>query len=399
MNSHFYKISLSFFFVIAVIGTTMRAFSFFNIPLEYKHLLHAHSHVAFQGWVYTLVILFTTHLFLATEQIKKGYYSLQFILTIVIVLGILIAFSLQGYALFSIVFSSLFQLLNYWFIFQFFNDVKKNKPTLSLRFIKTGFWLGLLSTLAPWGIGILTAKGYAHTEAYSSVLYFFLHFQYNGWFLFVVFGLLFKWLETHQIAYNTKKATLFYQLFTWAIIPAYTLSLLGMSFKDYILIPAIIAALLQIIGLGVLYQLLIPIHKKWLSTQHFLIQLLLKCVFLAFTLKVGLQFLSLLPSLQAYTFSNRFIIMAYMHLNLIGIISFSFIAYLFHLKWLKINWISTCGSLFIVLGFLISELLLVTSGFNLYQSNLILLLFSGLMALGVLFLIMGSFKKANLFNK
>ncbi|APD05885.1 hypothetical protein UJ101_00333 [Flavobacteriaceae bacterium UJ101] len=399
MNSHFYKISLSFFFVIAIIGTTMRAFSFFDIPLEYKHLLHAHSHVAFQGWVYTLVILFTTHLFLTTEQIKKGYYSLQFILTIVIVLGILIAFSLQGYALFSIVFSSLFQLLNYWFIFQFFNDVKKHKPTLSLRFIKTGFWLGLLSTLAPWGIGILTAKGYAHTEAYSSVLYFFLHFQYNGWFLFVVFGLLFKWLETNQITYNTKKATLFYQLFTWAIIPAYTLSLLGMSFKDYILIPAIIAALLQIIGLGVLYQLLIPIHKKWLSTQHFLIQLLLKCAFLAFTLKVGLQFLSLLPSLQAYTFSNRFIIMAYMHLNLIGIISFSFIAYLFHLKWLKINWISTCGSLFIVLGFLISELLLVTSGFNLYQSNLILLLFSGLMALGVLFLIMGSFKKANLFNK
>lgn len=137
-----------------------------------------------------------------------------------------------------------------------------------------------------------------------------------------------------------------------------------MSFKDYILIPAIIATLLQIIGLGVLYQLLIPIHKKWLSTQHFLIKLLLKCAFLAFTLKVGLQFLSLLPSLQAYTFSNRFIIMDYMHLNLIGIISLSFIAYLFHLKWLKINWISTCGSLFIVLGFLISELLLVTSGFS-----------------------------------
>lgn len=223
MNSHFSKISLSFFFVIAIIGTTMRAFSFFDIPLEYKHLLHAHSHVAFQGWVYTLVILFTTHLFLTTEQIKKGYYSLQFILTIVIVLGILIAFSLQGYALFSIVFSSLFQLLNYWFNFQFFNDVKKHKPTLSLRFIKTGFWLGLLSTLAPWGIGILTAKGYVHTEAYSSVLYFFLHFQYKGWFLFVVFGLLFKWLETNQITYNTKKATLFYQLFTWAIIPAYTL--------------------------------------------------------------------------------------------------------------------------------------------------------------------------------
>lgn len=393
MNPHFYKFSLLFFFIIAVIGTTLRAFVFLDIPLEYSHLLHAHSHVAFQGWVYTLIVLFTSHQFLTTKQIQKGRYPFQFILTIITIVAIFISFSLQGYALFSIVFSSLFQLLNYWFIFQFFKDVKNLPPALSLRFVKTGFWFGLLSTLAPWSIGFLTVRGYAYTEIYHSAIYFFLHFQYNGWFLLVALGLLFKWLEANKINYPLKKANYFYQIITWAVVPAYALSLLGMSFKSYILIPAVIAVLLQSIGLGLLYQILIPIHKKWLSHQPFLIQLLLKCSLAAFTLKTGLQALSLFPSLQTYTFSNRFIIMAYMHLSLIGVISFVFIAYLFYLKKLTINLISSSGILFILWGFLGSELLLVAGGLHCYQSHKMLLFFSGLMAFGIFLLIIESFRK------
>ncbi|MFV0531179.1 MAG: hypothetical protein ACK5MD_07040 [Flavobacteriales bacterium] len=393
MRTHYYRISLFFFFVIAVIGTVIRSFPFFDVPLEYKHLLHAHSHTAFQGWIYTLIILFTTHLFLTQEQIKKGKYRLQLILTVSIILGILVSFILQGYAFYSILFSSLFQLLNYGFIFQFFKDVKNHKQAISLCFIKTAFWLGIISTLAPWCVGILTAKGFAYTEIYNATIYFFLHFQYNGWFLFVVLGILFKWLETEQISYNTKKAILFYQIFTWSVIPAYALSLMRMSFKNYIIIPAYIGALLQVVGWAVFCQILIPIYKKWLSPQPFLIRLFSTCVFLSLTFKIGLQLLSLIPSLQEYAFLNRAIIIAFIHLNLIGIISLAFIMYLFYFKWLIINLFSIYGSFFLLIGFFGSELLLVTSGLNLYQSNKFLLFLSGFMVLGILLLIIGSFKK------
>ena len=235
MRNEWSKISLFFLFLVALIGTLLRSSGFVSIPLEYANLVHAHSHVAFQGWVYTIMLLLLTNSFLSKDQINKGRYALQFKLTVVIVFGVLISFSLQGYAFYSIVFSTLFQLLNYWFIYRFLKDTKEVKNAISLRFVKTGLWLGLLSTIMPFGIGILSAKGLSGTEAYQSLVYTFLHLQYNGWFLFVIMGLFFKFLKTNHILFNQKYASYFYWLMSCAVIPAISLSLLGMEFYQYII--------------------------------------------------------------------------------------------------------------------------------------------------------------------
>ena len=56
----------------------------------------------------------------------------------------MVTFIFQGYALYSILFSSLFQLLNYWFTYRFFKDVKKSEKAInhkfSLQFIKVGMY-------------------------------------------------------------------------------------------------------------------------------------------------------------------------------------------------------------------------------------------------------------------
>ncbi len=387
------KISLLFFLLIAVLGTLIRLFPFFDVPLAYKHLLHAHSHVAFQGWIYTLIMLFTTHLFLTPSQIKKGHYITQFKITVGIVVGILVSFSLQGYGLYSILFSSLFQLLYYGFVFQFLKDVRKHTAAFSLRFIKAGLLLGVLSTLAPWGIGILSAQRLTHTEGYEALLYFFLHFQYNGLFLFVIIGLFFKWLENHSVPYHAKKALLLYNVSIATIFFTYTLSLLGMSFRNDILILATLASLLQWIELRLLCSIFIPAYNKEPIKQHPVTRLLLIIIGVCFTLKVLLQSLSILPSLQEYAFTNRFIIMAYMHLNFIGIISFSFLLFLFYWKWLRIHWIAITGIFTLLGGFIGSELLLVMMGFQFYSSSILLLLFSFFMIIGISFLLIGNFKK------
>ncbi|NER12081.1 hypothetical protein GWK08_01385 [Leptobacterium flavescens] len=395
MNSKWSKISLFFLFYVALVGTLMRAISYVRLPFQYDHLVHSHSHVAFQGWIYTLLMLFTTRLFLTKEQIRKGKYSLQFKITVLIIVGVLVSFALQGYALYSIIFSSLFQLLNYWFIFRFFKDSKKKERatpySISLRFIRTGFWLGLLSTLAPWGIGILAAKGLAGTEAYHSFVYFFLHFQYNGWFLFAVLGLFFKQLEMEQVPFDRKKARYFYLMFTWAVIPAYSLSLLGMSFKGLIMIPAVLSAGIQLLGLVFFWQILRG-AGVWFLKKPPLYKLFMFTALASFFIKVALQFMSVFPVFEAYAFGSKNVILAYLHLSLIGVISFMLMALLIQFKWIKTNMFTVVGSIFLFLGFVVSEAILALSGIGVFQLYTSLLIFSAAMALGILILLLSPYK-------
>ena len=152
----------------------MRIIPFSNLFLNYQNLLHAHSHVAFQGWVYTALFLLISQLYLDKELIKKGKYRIQFLLTILVIIGILSSFLIQGYAFFSILFSSLFQVLNYWFAYRFLKDVSKSekakKHTFSLKFIKISFWMLILSTIGPWLVGFLSAKDLGGSEYFNTAL-------------------------------------------------------------------------------------------------------------------------------------------------------------------------------------------------------------------------------------
>lgn len=395
MRSEWSSISLLFLFCVAVIGTSLRAIHFVELPLQYPFLVHAHSHVAFHGWVYTLIMLLTTGLFLSKQQVAKGLYGLQFKITVFVIVGILVSFALQGYGLYSIIFSSLFQLLNYWFIFRFFKDSNsfesKAPPIISIRLVKTGFWLGLLSTLAPWAIGVLSARGLSGTEAYHSLVYFYLHFQYNGWFLFVVLGLLFRFLEHQEIRFDVKDANYFYWSLTLAVVPAYTLSLLGMSFRDSLMLPAIFSATLQLFGLFFLWKMLRLVLVKWFSQSDILLRIFTLTALISFFLKVILQAISIIPVMETYAFGSKNLILAYLHLSLIGVISFFLIAFMLRLQWLSRQWPTFVGSTFLIIGFMATEIILVLSGFNWWYPHTLLFVFSGLMAVGILLLLFGTF--------
>ena len=389
MNQQWYRISLLFLFIIALLGSVLRATHLVSIPLEYRHLIHAHSHVAFQGWVYTLLILLCCKLFLSPEQIAKGQFELQYKLTLAVIAGVLISFSMQGYGLYSIIFSSLFQVLNYWFVFAFFRELNANcvQHTYSVRFVKTGFWLGLLSTLAPWAIGILAAKGLAGGEAYNSAIYFFLHFQYNGWFLFVLIGLVLKQMEVKKIAMADKLTSRFLLSLTLATLFGYSLSLLGMSFREIVIVPAIIASALSIMALWYFIKIFFSVGRSYLIDKPFITKLLLYTAFVAFVSKIILQLASIVPYFKDYAFGNRFVIVAYLHLCLIALISFALLGLLLNLKWIKKNVFSKVGVLLLWLGFVGSEIFLVAGGLGIFYFPTILLICSTGMAAGVLCLL------------
>ncbi|MEP2023617.1 MAG: hypothetical protein ABJH98_04305 [Reichenbachiella sp.] len=397
MKTEWSKISLIFLFLVALIGTLLRSAAFISIPFNYLNLVHAHSHTAFQGWVYLMMQLLLANTFLTKNQIETGRYPLQFKLTVSIVIGVLVSFALQGYGLYSIVCSTLFQLLNYWFIFRFLKDTKKtntsDQNTLSLKFVKTGLWFGLVSTVFPYAIGITSAKGLGGTEVYTSLVYSFMHLQYNGWFLFVVLGLFFNYLDRNHIHYNRKQGIRFYWLFAIIVIPAISLSLLGMEFSNHIQPIAYLSAL----TLGVAFVFFILTLPKDLTSRFGQESIWFKFYFLtflaSFALKIILQCLSVFPFFESYAFYNKSLVIAYLHLSLIGSISFLFFALLIEKRWLVLNAFVKMGSALLLLGFAITEVVLILAGFNIWHNQVILILGSAAMGLGIFMMIVSGIKE------
>lgn len=389
MNPKLLRISFSFLFIVALLGVIMRLTTYLSISSIYTNILHAHSHVAFQGWVYLSFFYIITINYISSQDLINGRYKLQFLLTTLAITGVLVSFIYQGYGFYSILFSTLFQLLSYWFVARFFIDIKKNtsvnQQSISVKFIKTGLILYLISTLGPWAIAIISAKGLSGSEAYQSAIYFFLHFQYNGYFTFGALALLTHFIEKSGISTDNKKNSIFFYLFTASIIPAYFLSLIGMSFRNIILPIAYITSVIQLIAL-IFFILATFSSLKAIFKQNTILNNTLVCIYItAFLLKTLLQSTSVLDILETIAFTNRYIIMAFIHLTLIGFITFSLLAHFKQKQIIKTSTISTVGLWLTIVGFSFSELFLCLSGLGLQFiiSSSMILIFSVLMLIGI----------------
>ncbi len=105
-----------------------------------------------------------------------------------------------------------------------------------------------------------------------------------------------------------------------------------------------------------------------------------------------MQLLSAFPYLEELAFGNRFLIMGYIHLIMIGFISFFIFAIFYQLAFLKIKpLLVKTGVIALIAGFLGSEIILLGLGFSIsFLGNLFaLFILSTLMAIGVLLILIG----------
>ncbi|MGP6602453.1 hypothetical protein ACT4R9_01095 [Ornithobacterium rhinotracheale] len=387
-------ISLAFFFIIALLGTYLRSFMHLPLVLEYKNLVHAHSHVAFQGWLYLASFVLLTHLYLTPQEYKKGKYGLQFKLTLLVVVGILISFALQGYALYSIIFSTLFQLLNYWFIYRFIKDSRKEGKTISmsLTFMYTGLFFNLVSSIFPFFIGFVAAKKSVSHEIYNALVYGFLHFQYNAWFMFIAIGLLLKSLEDKKIQIHRNLWKKFYLILLLSVIPATALSMGGMSFFSSIKIIAYAASALQILAAIYLITILIKVLPRFIHQTNRFVNYFWGTFLICLLLKISIQSISVLPWLKSLAFVEKNLILTYLHLCFIGVLSTSFLASLIEQKFLSINLWLKIGAGIGFLGFFITELIMFLGGFHIFYSQNIMIFGSVLMSLCILIFLMNAIK-------
>jgi hypothetical protein len=110
-----FKIPFLFLFIAAVMGLFLRYMMMAPVPgVTFSYLLHAHSHVMFLGWIFNVLFLVFVTEFTDEKNFKVIFWILQ-----ILVVGMLVSFPLQGYGLFSIVFSTLHIFAGVAFIFFF----------------------------------------------------------------------------------------------------------------------------------------------------------------------------------------------------------------------------------------------------------------------------------------
>ena len=65
------RVALIYFLLAALLGVVLRAFYTIEIPINYRFVVHGHSHIALLGWVYVAL----TTLIYKTYIDQASYYS------------------------------------------------------------------------------------------------------------------------------------------------------------------------------------------------------------------------------------------------------------------------------------------------------------------------------------
>lgn len=326
--------------------------------LNYKFFLHAHSHVALLGWVHALLIIVLGRAFLT--PVFASRWNRLFWMAQSLVLGMLISFPIQGYAAVSIALSTLFLFVSYAQARLLLQAIHGDF-SLSCRLLRASLGWMVLSSLGPWSLGPIIAMKLQQTPLYYLAVYFYLHFQYNGWFFFGLLALLLRWLEQQKIIMAIQPPRQAMNLLLWSCLPAYALSTLWAQPPQWVWLVAAGAALSQCIALALLW------HWGWklqglrgglLPEVRFLLALAWGCV----NLKFLLQALTAWPFFVQWASTQRALVIFYLHLVLLGYVSCTLLAYLLQEEALSCQAVLRWGLGSYVLGFGLSEALLLGSG-------------------------------------
>jgi len=359
--------------IVASLGVLLRYKMLFSLPsVHYKNLLHGHSHFAFAGWVSTALFVAIARVLQKKSGLLSSIYYKIFILFQVSSFGMLVTFPVQGYALWSICFSTLSILTSYLFCWIGWKDISRSALHTTVKYLfKTALFFFFLSSLGAFALAYMMAVKVNDPAKMLSGAYFFLHFQYNGWFLFALMGLflqkLIDWYAPEAPVSGIMPA---FRLLAFSVVPGYLLSLLWMRVPTWVQILAGLAGVLQLAAAGViLAKLMRPVRVIWRQFTR-VARILWLMAISAFVIKVILQALSAVPSLSLISFAYRPVVIGYLHLVLLAFVSLFLLGYfleerLFSLHTGTAKW----GLAGFVSGVILNEVFLMIQGIGVLSNT------------------------------
>jgi len=350
------QIALLYFCIAAVLGLLLRSFSMLSFDFNYKYVVHAHSHIALLGWVYVALTTLLHYCF--AKDTSKNTYNWIFWCTQITLVGMLLTFPFQGYALFSIIFSTLFLIVSYIFTYHFWKNIAPtHKKSNALKCVKASLIYMVVSSLGPWALGAIMSTLGPQSIWYRLSIYFYLHFQYNGWMLLALLGLFLFVLEQRGHIIPQKSFVLFFKAIHIGIILTFFLSTLWTEPSTWLYVLGGIGAMVQIgaflffwkltkTGIGVL--LLSNLQNRLLWTV-----VVLTCI------KIILQLITAIPYFA--TMATRYLdfTIGYLHLTFLGVLSLGLFLFMDYCNLLRI---SKSSIAFYMVGFLLTETLIFFKG-------------------------------------
>ena len=371
------KFSLLNLVIVALIGLLMRYKIGFEFPyLDQKHLQHSHSHFAFSGWItHTLMVLMIVFLekkkvlLQAQDDNREKNIENRFFIkyssilsaNLICAYGMLVFFIIQGYGLFSIIFSTSSIIVSCVFAYYFVKDLKLiSDDDLSKNWFKTALFFNVISSFGTFALAYMMISKNIHQNEYLASIYYYLHFQYNGWFFFACMGLLFSFLQLKPSENSFFKRT--FWLFFLSCIPAYFLSTLWWDLPIWIYLITVVAAFIQVYAWFRFLIIIIKTKREFLYNFPFFLRYILLFVAFALSIKFLLQLGSTIPVLSTLAFGFRPIVIAYLHLVLLAIISLFLLFYVYANHLIHFNRQIKIGVITFSIGVLLNEIILAIQG-------------------------------------
>lgn len=365
------------FFIASLMGLLLRLM--YITPIEwvnFQFLMHGHSHTAMLGWVYLMLYGLIVHFFVPKETQQKPIYNRLFWVTQIAVIGMMVHFPIQGYAIFSITFSTLHIFCSYYFCRLIWKDAQL--ATLPDRLLlKTALFFMVFSTLGVWCLGPAVGLLGKASPFYQIAIQFFLHFQFNGWFLFAVLALFFNQFHANI---NENQFRLFYRL-----LIAATVLTLALPISWYLSNPVFywmnsIGVIFQLMAFLIFIKMIQPHYQRFFSKLESIEKLVYGFALTSLFLKIGIQLVVLVPEFAQVSHQIRNFVIGYIHLTMLGIITGFLFGFAVQNNFINgknflVNW----GIKLFLLGFIITELLLFIQGcylflnlgeFKMYYQNL-----------------------------
>jgi hypothetical protein len=370
--------------------------------LDQKHLQEAHSHFAFYGWITNVIyVLILNYMHKINAQIDLKKYEKLIVVNLIASFTMLGAFLYGGYFWASIAGSTVALLCSFVFFFFFVRDAKKIQDFSKLWFL-AGLFFAVISSVGVFNLGYMMMSKTATQDLYLASEYYYLHFQYNGFFIFSCIGfLLFSMKQAGSGISEKQNKLIFWLLFVGCVI-GYGLSVLWMKMPVSIFAVIVVATIMQTIGAVLLFVFIkknwTNLVLKWSSMHRFV---LLYAGF-AFAVKIALQLGSTIPALNQFAFGFRNVVIAYLHLVLLMCIATFLVNQILATHYFTITNKLLMGFKLLLLGIFLNELILGLMG--VFSIKYISIPFANEMLLGVsvlmfasifwIFLHLKSFKKS-----
>ena len=352
------RIAVFNLFILAIAGTLLRYKIAFALPwVDQKYLLHAHSHFAFSGWLTQVLMTLMVYVIARLKGIELlNRFRPVLFMNLVSAYGMLLSFPFGGYQSVSVTFSTLSIVAGAWFAVVAWREMNRNGSADSaFLWFKAALFFMVLSSAGPFALSYMMAHNNTDIRLHLIAEYFFLHFQYNGWFLFTGMGVLYFFLPAD--VRNSKMLRNVWLLFVTACVPAYLLSVLWMNLYLPVYILVVLAALAQVTG----WIILLPRLRDHLQPRG-LARLFWLLAAVAFTVKLLLQAGSTIPELSHFAFGYRPVVIGYLHLMLLGVCTFFVLGACFNADLLIPTRTTRRGAWLFITGVILNELLLFVQG-------------------------------------